>query len=268
MTRTVQNLADMTSRVALVVGGAGHVGGAAAQALMELGASVVIMDLDQERCTQRAAELSRETGRPAVGIACDLGDEDATRAGVRAAITTWGRLDAVVHCAAYVGTTKVPGWVAPFAEQTVAAWDAALRVSLTSAFVIAQETAAPLAASGHGVMVLVGSTYGIVGPDMRLYTDTPMGNPAGYGAAKGGLLQLGRYLATTLAPAVRVNLVSPGGIERGQPAVFQERYVSRTPLGRMATEEDLKGAIVYLASDLSAYVTGQNLIVDGGWTTW
>ena len=266
--RSIQKLSSLESRVALVVGGAGHVGRAAAEALMELGASTIILDLDLDRCRRCADELAASTGQRSAAQACDLADEQATRDAVRNAVAQSSRLDIVVHCAAYVGTTPVPGWAVPFAQQTVAAWDAALRVSLTSAFVIAQEAAAPLAASGHGSMVLIGSTYGIVGPDMRLYTDTAMGNPAGYGAAKGGLLQLGRYLATTLAPAVRVNVLTPGGIERGQPAVFQERYVSRTPLARMAREEDMKGAVAYLASDLSAYVTGQNLVVDGGWTAW
>ena len=95
-----------------------------------------------------------------------------------------------------------------------------------------------------------------------------MANPMAYGASKGGLLQLVRYLATTLAPRVRVNAISPGGVERGQPAAFVERYTARTPLGRMATEEDVKGAVAFLASDLSAYVTGHNLVIDGGWTTW
>ncbi len=112
------------------------------------------------------------------------------------------------------------------------------------------------------------SIYGMVGPDFSLYAGTSMGNPAAYAASKGGLLQLTRYLATALAPRVRVNAITPGGIVRGQPPAFIERYVAKTPLGRMATEEDFKGAIAYLASDLSRYVTGQNLVVDGGWTAW
>ncbi len=95
-----------------------------------------------------------------------------------------------------------------------------------------------------------------------------MGNPAGYAASKGGLIQLTRWLATVLAPDVRVNAITPGGIWRDQPETFREQYVARTPLGRMGTEGDLKGAAAYLASNLSAYVTGQNLIVDGGWTAW
>jgi NAD(P)-dependent dehydrogenase (short-subunit alcohol dehydrogenase family) len=107
-----------------------------------------------------------------------------------------------------------------------------------------------------------------VGPDFQLYEGTPLANPAAYGVSKAGLLQLVRYLATALAPGVRVNAISPGGVERGQPEVFQARYRERTPLGRLASEEDLKGAIAYLASDLSSYVTGHNLVVDGGWTAW
>ena len=103
---------------------------------------------------------------------------------------------------------------------------------------------------------------------MRLYEGTVMGNPAAYGASKGGLLQLTRWLATVMAPAVRVNAITPGGVWRNQPEPFRTRYEERTPLRRMATEEDLKGAIAYLASDLSSYVTGHNLVVDGGWTTW
>ena len=101
--------------------------------------------------------------------------------------------------------------------------------------------------------------------DKRL---TEMANPPGYAASKGGVIQLSRHLATVMAPDVRVNSITPGGVLRGQPESFHEQYVSRTPLKRMATEQDLKGAVVYLASDMSEYVTGHNLVVDGGWTAW
>ena len=101
-----------------------------------------------------------------------------------------------------------------------------------------------------------------------LYEGTAMGNPAAYGVSKGGLLQLMRYLSTVCAPKIRVNAISPGGVWRQQPEIFVERYVARTPLGRMAVEEDLKGAVAFLTSDLSSYVTGHNLVVDGGWTAW
>ena len=150
----------------------------------------------------------------------------------------------------------------------MAAWDNALRVNLTAAFVMAQEGRAALSASGYGSIVLFASTYGLVGPDMGLYADTDLANPVAYGVSKGGLIQLTRYLATVMAPGVRVNAIAPGGVSRGQPDAFRRRYETRTPLKRMAFEEDLKGAVAYLASDLSSYVTGHTLVVDGGWTAW
>jgi NAD(P)-dependent dehydrogenase (short-subunit alcohol dehydrogenase family) len=141
-------------------------------------------------------------------------------------------------------------------------------VNLTSMFSMAQAFAPSLRRHGHGAIVTLGSIYAEVGVDLRLYQSTDLGSPAAYAASKGGLIQLTRWLATVLAPAIRVNAVSPGGVLRGQPEAFIRRYETRVPLGRMATEADLKGAVVYLASDAAAYVTGQNLLVDGGWTAW
>ena len=266
--RSIAQLMDLHGRRAVVTGGAGHVGLVACQALVELGARVAVTDADADACKERASTLSRVRPESAVAMACDLSDEQAMRRMIREAIDRLGGLEILVHCAAYVGTTDAPGWAVPFERQTVEAWDAALRVNLTSAFIMVQESREALAASGHGSVILMSSIYGMTAPDPRLYEQTAMANPAGYGASKGGLLQLMRYLATTLTSRVRVNAISPGGIARNQPEPFQQRYVARTPLGRMATEEDVKGAIAYLAGDLSAYVTGHNLVVDGGWTAW
>ena len=262
--KKITELASLAGRRAILTGGAGNIGQAVAETLIELGAQVVITDLDKDACRQRADEL----GSNALPLVCDLANEQSTRETVRTAIKSLGGLDILIHCAAYVGTTSIPGWGVPFDQQTVDSWDNALRVNLTSAFVLAQEVHEALCVNGHGSIILFSSIYGMVGPDMGLYADTTMANPAGYGASKGGLLQLTRYLATILAPKVRVNAISPGGVWRNQPEVFQERYQTRTPLRRMAVEEDLKGATAFLASDLSAYVTGQNLVVDGGWTAW
>ena len=143
-----------------------------------------------------------------------------------------------------------------------------MRVNLGSAFVLAQEAKAYLEKSNHASIILVSSIYGMAGPDLKLYKGTPMKHPAAYGVSKAGLLQLTRYLATVLAPAVRVNAITPGGVWRHQNQKFHQRYKEKTPLGRMAVEEDFKGAVAYLASDLSKYVTGHNLVVDGGFTAW
>ncbi len=267
--RKLTELMNLAGRKALITGGAGHIGLAVGEALVELGTTVAILDVDEAGCEKRVEELCRIRPHCAVAVVCDLLDELATREAVEKVIKQLGGLDIAVHCAAYVGTTVVPGWGVPFHQQTVAAWDAAMRVNLTAAFVIVQAAKEALASHGHGSVILFASTYGMIGPDLRLYTGTAMGGqPAGYAASKGGLLQLTRYLATVLAPRVRVNAITPGGVWREQPEEFHQRYMSRTPLGRMAIEEDLKGAVAYLASDLSTYVTGHNLVVDGGWTTW
>lgn len=266
--RSITELADLTGRCALVSGGAGHIGLAVAETLIELGGRVAIVDLDSTACRERVQMLERGRGGAAVAVPCDLSDERATRSAVHEAVRTLGGLDIFVHCAAWVASRRDDGWAVPFKHQTVSAWDAALRVNLTSAFVLAQEARAALERSGRGSVILFSSIYGIVGPDFRLYTGTTMANPEAYGASKGGLIQLMRYLATELAPTTRVNAITPGGVWRDQPETFVARYEARTPLGRMACEEDLKGAVAFLATDLSAYVTGHNLVVDGGWTVW
>ena len=266
--RPVESLMSLRGRNALVAGGAGHIGLAVGETLVEMGAKVSILDLDAPACQDRVATLERLREGTAFSVPCDLRDEQAQRAAVRQSIDTMGGLDILIHCAAFVGTSPLPGWAVPFDEQSVQAWDAALRVNLTSAFVMVQEAKETLAASGDGSVILFASIYGLAGPDFSLYEGTEMANPAGYAASKGGLLQLMRYLATALAPEIRVNAISPGGVWRHQPEVFHQRYISRTPLGRMAVEEDMKGAVAYLSSDLSGYVTGHNLVVDGGWTAW
>jgi NAD(P)-dependent dehydrogenase (short-subunit alcohol dehydrogenase family) len=253
--RSLSDLRDLSGRRALVAGGAGHLGRAACDALAELGATVAVIDV-------------QESGHAGVALACDLTDEAATRAAVGEIEARLGGLDVLVHCAALVGSSELAGWAVPLERQTVAAWRRALDVNLTSAFVLAQESAPALRRSGHGSVILFGSIYGLGGPDQSLYEGTAMETPAAYSASKGGLLQLMRHLATVLAPEIRVNAISPGGVERAQPESFRERYRAHTPLRRMATEEDVKGAVAYLASDLSAYVTGHNVVVDGGFTAW
>lgn len=265
--RSIAQLMDLAGRRAFVAGAVGHIGRAVCETLLELGAAVVVADQEEAACRDRAGTLD-PSGRRALAVACDLADETATRRAVREAVERLGGLEILVHTAAYTGATVRPGWAVPFEAQTVAAWDEALRVNLTSAFVLAQEAHPALAANGCGSVIFVASIYGLVGPDFRLYEGTTMGNPTGYGVSKGGLLQLTRYLAATFAPSVRVNAISPGGVWRNQPEVFVERYIARTPLRRMAQEEDLKGAVAFLAGDLSAYVTGHNLVVDGGWMAW
>lgn len=266
--KSIRELMDLGGRAALITGGAGHIGQACAEALAEAGCAVAVLDLDQGRCEETAQDLAQRFQVKTLGLALDLADEKAVQAAPERVARDLGSLDILVHCAAFVGTSKLAGWATPFAEQLLDTWRAALEVNLTAPFAMTQAAAPLLKASGHGAVVNVASTYGVVGPDWSLYDGTAMGNPAAYAASKGGLVQLTRWLATTLAPHIRVNCLSPGGVFRNQPESFVQRYEARTPAQRMATEEDMKGTLLYLASDLSLYVTGQNILVDGGWTAW
>ena len=263
--RTIQQLMNLSGRTALVAGGAGHLGRAACETLVEMGARVAVLD---RRAVDGQAAVKELPPGSAIALAADLADEKSTRRAVREAVRALGGLDILIHAAAFVGTTKRSGWAVPIQRQTSKAFEAALNVNLTSAFTLTQEAAPALTRSGRATIIFFSSIYGSVGSDSSLYEGTVLANPAGYGASKGGLNQLTRHFATVLAPRVRVNSISPGGVLRGHTKTFISRYSRRTPLRRLAVEEDVKGAVAYLASDLSAYVTGHDLRVDGGWTAW
>ncbi len=266
--RSINQLMALNGRVVLITGGAGHIGRAMADAVAELGASVAIVDIDETSCMETSAGLSRKYDVPSAGFAVDMAEENDVCALPSAVVGQLGGLDVLVNCAAFVGTTNLEGWAVPFEDQTADTWRKAMEVNLTSVFNLSKAAAPLLKTSGHGSIINISSIYGVYAPDLRLYDDLSMGNPAAYAASKGGLIQLTRWCSTVLAPDIRVNTITPGGVFRDQDERFVDRYVKRTPLQRMATEEDFKGAVCYLASDLSAYVTGQNLIIDGGWGVW
>ncbi len=266
--RSLREMMSLDGRVALVTGGAGHIGRVVANGLAELGAGIAIADVAAPGGEEAAAALAANFPVTASAFACDFEQAADVKELPRRVREKFGRIDIIVNCAAFVGTSGLEGWAVPFEQQSAQTWRRALEVNLTAPFVLVQAAAADLAASGHGSVINISSIYGLVGPDWRLYEGTSLGNPAAYAASKGGLIQMTRWLATTMAPKVRVNAVAPGGVFRQTPEPFLSRYAARTPLARMAREDDIKGAVAYLASDLSAYVTGQCIAVDGGWTAW
>ena len=265
--KTLKELTNLGKRIALVTGGAGHLGFVLAEALAELGADIILLDVDKSSCESKAEEIEKKFHHKAVPYIADLTDDKMVRDVAQKIKKQFGRLDILVNCAALVGTSKLKGWAVPFEEQDVNTWRKALEVNLTAVFSLTQ-ACQKLFTPGNASIINVSSIYGMVGPDRGLYEGTGMGNPVAYSASKGGLLQLTRWLATTLAPDIRVNAVTIGGIFRNHKEPFLSRYRAKTPLKRMASEEDVKGAVAYLASNLSNYVTGHNLVVDGGWTAW
>lgn len=264
---TIESQMRLHGRRGLITGAAGGLGRIMAETLAELGAELVLLDRPGTPLDAMAGEVQAAWGTDIAVRYCDL-ESQSEREALIAGLRLEDRLDILINNAAFVGTSGLEGWGVPFAEQSIETWRRAFEVNLTAAFHLCQGLAPLLQAAGRGSIINIGSIYGEYGPDWRLYAGTSMSNPAAYGASKGGLLQLTRWLATTMAPQVRVNALSPGGIARGQAPEFVVRYEARTPLGRMATEDDFRGAVAFLASDMSAYMTGQNLSLDGGWGVW
>ena len=267
--KTIDELISLENKKAVVTGGAGFIGLAICETLMELGASVSIIDNNDQGCLDRCSELNKMNYQnKAYPLIVDLSDENKIRTSVNYCVDLMGGIDIVVHSAAFVGATKYPGWAVPFEHQTVNAWTKAMNVNLTSAFILTQSAIPFLKDSERASIIFVSSIYGVVAPDFRIYENTEMNTPAAYTASKAGLNQLCKYFSTLLAPTVRCNTITAGGVWREQSKLFVEEYIKKTPLQRMAIEEDFKGAIAYLASDLSSYVTGSDLVVDGGFTAW
>lgn len=265
---TIKELMNLKGRRALITGATGSLGKVMADTLAELGADLVLVDRPGTDFQSLTGTLAQRWGVKIQSRHCDLERQDQ-----RTELMDWLKnsveyLNILINNAAFVGTSELQGWAAPFEEQTIDTWRRALEVNLTAAFDLSKGFAPLLRNSTGANIVNIASIYASYGPDWSLYEGTSMSNPGAYAASKGGLLQLTRWLATTMAPLVRVNAISPGGVFRNQPDVFVKKYEQRTPLARMATEDDFRGALAFLASDLSAYVSGHNLQVDGGWGCW
>lgn len=259
---------SMRGRRAVITGAAGHLGRVIGETLLELGAHVILVDRDASALHAAAAAMPRVADTTVETITCDL-EADGDRQALMATLAAHeAGVSVLVNNAAFVGTSGLAGWATPLEDQRIDTWRRALEVNLTAAFELTQGLLPAMRRATGPSIINIASIYGVVGPDWSLYEGTAMASPAAYAASKGGLLQLTRWMATTVAPTVRVNAITPGGIARGQPASFVERYTARTPLRRMAVEDDFRGVVAFLASDLSAYVTGQNIAVDGGWTAW
>ena len=265
---TLKQLSDMSGRRVLITGGAGHIGRIMAETLAELGAYIVLLDRPGAEFESIQTNLMHQWKANCLCIECDLESEKDRNYAIQEIKSDGKGLNCLINNAAFGGTTELEGWVTPFETQSLETWRRALEVNLTAPFHFSQAFAPELRVAKGGNIINITSIYGEHGPDWRLYEGTEMGNPAAYAASKGGLAQLTRWLATTLAPEIRVNAISPGGVFRNQPKVFFERYVSKTPLNRMATEDDFRGVFSYLASDQSSYVSGQVISVDGGWGVW
>ncbi len=265
---TIKKLIDLSGRCALITGASGGLGKMISSTLAELGCDLVLVDQNEAALDDLKSTLIEKWNIEVDYYVCNLEQEIQRKELISFLNKTRNSLNILINNAAFVGTSKLEGWSVPFERQTIETWRRAFEVNLLSSFHLCQGLM-PLLNNSKGANIInIASIYGFLGPSWDLYEGTDMSNPAAYSVSKGGVIQLTKWLATTVAPAIRVNCISPGGIYRNQPDLFIKRYEAKTPLGRMATENDFCGAITFLASDMSSYVTGINLKVDGGWSIY
>lgn len=270
------SLFSLQHQTAIVTGALGLIGREHCHALANAGAHVVVTDLDHEAAEEFAATLQRTSGQAAVGIGADITDPASVRALLDRSIDVFGRIEVLVNNAAINDMVEDPVSAleaSRFENYPLELWRKCLDVNVTGMFLCSQVIGTHMAERGTGSIINIASTYGVVAPDQSLYRrrdGTQMiYKSAVYPTTKGAVLSFSRFLAAYWGEAgVRVNTLSPGGVANGQDDEFVANYSRRTPLGRMAAPSDYHGAIVFLASDASRYMTGANLLVDGGWTAW
>jgi NAD(P)-dependent dehydrogenase (short-subunit alcohol dehydrogenase family) len=263
-------LFSLEGKTALVTGALGLIGKEHCRALLDAGASVIVSDMDNELSIAFAEQL----GEKAIGIGMDITEPDSILSARNYVIERQGTIDILVNNAAINDMVENPSQIASkFENYPLELFRKVMDVNVTGMFLTSQIFGKDMAEKGKGSIINIASTYGIVAPDQSLYTKPdgtqPFYKSPAYPTAKGAVISFTRFLAAYWGDkGVRVNALSPGGVENGQEEYFINNYSKRTPLGRMAKPTDYRGALVFLASDASSYMTGANLIVDGGWTCW
>jgi len=270
---------DLTGRVALITGGAGLLGRQHAAALADAGAHVVLVDLVADQADSAAQEVTQLTNVAAIGIAADITVKGDVERMVATTLARFGRLDILINNAAMTvkgGGDRSDQYFARFEDYPQDLWEKALQVNLTGTFLCCQAVGRQMVAQQRGVILNIASDVGTISPDHRIYegvvsphTGKPFNTPASYATTKAGVINLTRYLATYWAnDGIRVNALSPGGVLADHDPQFVRNLTDRIPLGRMARKDEYRGAVLFLVSDASSYMTGANLIVDGGRTAW
>jgi len=266
---SVKDLFDLSGKVAIITGGARTLGYDMALALAEMGADVAVTSRKIEDAEKSAREIARLTGRKALGVACDVRYEEQVQSAVDAVLKNLGKIDVLVNNAGNVVSTPQNK---PIEQRPTEQWDFTLDVNLKGVFLCTRYVVAQAMKPAHsGVIINLGSVAGMLGKDHRVYEGTSMGGVTiDYVAAKGGVISMTREMACWLAQYnIRVNCISPGGFWRGHTETFTRQYSNLVPMGRMGEDgKEIKGAVVFLASEASSYVTGINLVVDGGMSAW
>lgn len=274
---TILDKFNLKEKVAVVTGGVGLLGTEFCKTLAEAGASVVVVDLNGDAANKVANELV-QSGYKAIGVATDITKPDSVNSMVASTLSAFGRIDVLVNSAALdpkFDPDAASKGIAPgaFEDYPLEQWNAALNVNLTGIFLVTQACVKQMVTQGKkGSIINICSTYGLNGPDQRIYIKDGKRvayKPVYYTTTKAGVMGFTKYLAAYYAETeIRVNALTPGGVYNNHEEYFVKNYSAKTILGRMAKKDEMNGALLFLASEASSYMTGNNVIVDGGWTAW
>ncbi|WP_028306339.1 SDR family oxidoreductase [Desulfitibacter alkalitolerans] len=275
MNRTsYKELFNLEGKTAVVTGGLGILGKRFCAGLAEFGANVAVVDLDEKRTKAFAQELTKHYQKKSIGIACDVSSPSDVKAMVARVVEEFAEIH-ILHNNAASKSADLNAFFAPFEEYSLVEWRNIMSVNLDGMFLAAQAIGSQMIKQGKGGSIIqTSSIYGILGPDQRIYEgsyylERKINTPAVYSASKAAVIGLSKYLAAYWADKkIRVNTLTPGGSESGQNDVFVKKYSARTPLGRMGRPDEMVAALIFLASEASSYVTGQNIVVDGGLSAW
>lgn len=264
-----QNLFRLGGKVAIVTGAGGLLGEQHAIALSDFGATVVLTDLNTEVIQERSKALTARTGNPSLALACDVTKTSDWEAMLGTVMKEFGHVDVLINNAAFTNQSRSAKFAAPFTDFPLEDWNQILNVNLTGSFLGCQVIGKQMLEQGKGSIINFASLYGVVSPNHKMYPGTGINQPVAYSVSKSGVIALTRYLAGLWGgKGIRTNCITPGGVYNNHNELFVERFSNLNPMGRMEKKEELRGAIVYLASDASTYCNGHNLVVDGGWTIW
>jgi NAD(P)-dependent dehydrogenase (short-subunit alcohol dehydrogenase family) len=272
-TKKSGELFSLANKVVVVTGGAGLLGQVFCQALVDVGAHVAIVDLNLESAETVAKRINKSEAQRVIAVGSDITSPESVTQMVANVVKQLGRIDVLVNNAASKGSS-LDAFFESFEDYSLKTWREVMSVNIDGLFLVAQAVGKQMKKQGGGSIIQTSSIYGVVAPDQRIYEGSeyngrPINTPAVYSASKSAVNGLTNYLATYWASSkIRVNSLTPGGIASGQNSEFNKKYSNRVPLGRMGEATELVGALIYLASDASSYVTGQNLIVDGGLSAW
>lgn len=256
---------DLSGKAIVITGGCGLIGRAFAEACAQYGAHVVLADIEASNPAEKAAELQTRFDRTMLGVAVDVGSKDSVLALKEAVLATFGKIDGLING----HQNKTKSFFQRFEDYSEENWDAVVETNLKGTFLTCQILGTWMAENGGGAIINIPSTYSVVAPNQNLYKGTSMGSPAAYSASKGGVMALSQYLATYWAHKnVRVNQLTPHGVWNNHEAQFEANFANFTPMQRLSYNHEVAPAAVFLLSDAATYITGHNLMVDGGWTAW